>query len=331
MEISLPFLLCVVLVLGLAGPGCEEQSQKPKPFNAGDYSFVIKIGSLDRKYIVHVPSAYNGKTPMPVVLMLHGGGGTARAAMWETGWSTTAEQAGFLAVFPEATPPDPSKPGRFYGNPQTWNDGSGRFHSGLLNIDDVGFINALIDDMLSRFAADEQRIFVTGISNGASMTYRVGVELSHRIAAIAPVSGHLWLKEPKLARPVPLIYTNGTEDPLNPLEGGGEIRSFSGRIESRPPVRESVMRWVEMLGCSPESEVIYDNNGVRGIAYGRCQEDSEVVFYTVEGLGHTWPGGRSLLPESMVGKTSDRMKANDVIWEFFKKHPMKRPTTPPNR
>ncbi len=219
--------------------------------------------------------------------MLHGGGGTARAAMRETGWAGKADESGFLAVFPEATSPNPRAPGNFAGNPQTWNDGSGRFHSGSTNVDDVGFINALLDDLLSRFAVDSRRIFVTGFSNGASMAYRVGAELSVRIAAIALISGHLWLKDPQPLRPVPLVSIAGLADPLNPPDGG-EIRAPGGRVEYKPPLRDSVLRWAKTSGCPPEPAVIRDVDGVKGIAYSPCLRGSEVVFYTVEGLGHTW-------------------------------------------
>jgi len=318
----LALLFLVVLMGSLGNNSCQGGSQQPKISAPGDHHFAIKVASLERRYVVHVPPSYDGIKPFPVVIMFHGGGGTAQAAMRETDWSAKAEQAGFLAVFPEATPPDTTKPGQFRTNPQTWNDGSGRFHSGRLNIDDVGFVDAMIDDLLSRFSVDERRIYATGFSNGASMTFRAGLELSHRIAAIAPVSGHLWLKELKLARPVPLIYIFGAEDPLNPLEGG-TVRLPWSAGNKRPPVLESVLRWAEALGCSLEPEVIYDHDGVKGVIYPHDRADSEIVFYTVEGLGHTWPGGQSLLPESMVGKTSTKLRANDVIWEFFEKHPIR--------
>ena len=83
---------------------------------------------MDRRYTVHVPPGYDGQQTVPVVIMLHGGGGTGRAAATETGWGAKADQAGFLAVFPEALARDPAKPSSFAGNPQLWNDGSDRFY-----------------------------------------------------------------------------------------------------------------------------------------------------------------------------------------------------------
>jgi len=288
----------------------------------GDTQGTLTVDGRARTYLLHAPPGYDGRTAVAVVIVLHGGGGTAGAVRKETGWAKKADEAGFLAVFPEGTSPNPSSPSRFTGNPQTWNDGSGRFHSGQRNIDDVGFVNALLDDLLAKWAIDPKRVFVTGFSNGASMTYRLGVELSSRIAAIAPVSGHLWIKHPKLDQPVSIVFLIGTADPLNPLEGG-DVRLPSGRVEWHPPVQDSIRKWVAMNGCSPEPKTIDDQNGVKGIAYEACREGSEVAFYTIEGMGHAWPGGKNLLPERMVGKASDKINATDVIWEFFKRHPRK--------
>ncbi len=314
-------LLHAVLLLGHAiGFAGQQQLEQPQRLGPGDHSLVIKAGSLERRYIVHVPPSYDGKTPSPVVMMFHGAGGTARGAMRQTGWISKADEAGFLVVFPEGMSRDPSRPARFKGNPQIWNDGSGRGQAGQRHIDDVSFARALIDDLLSRLAVDKLRIYATGFSNGASMTFRVGAELSSRIAAIAPVAGHLWLNNPKLDRPVSMIYLIGTEDPLIPFEGS-EVRMSNGRIHKKPPVRETVLTWAKMLGCELQPKVVYDKDGVKGTAYGPCKERSQVIFYTIADMGHTWPGGKSRLPEWMVGKTTDKLKATDVIWEFFQKHP----------
>ena len=315
--VALTYFLSAAVIAGQETPA---QAQK---LGSGDHALAVRVGDLERHYTVHIPPRYENRRSIPVVMMFHGAGGTAKGAIRQTGWTAKADEAGFLVVFPEATPPDPRKPARFRGNPQIWNDGSGRGHAGRRNIDDVGFVSALIDDLASRFAVDPERIYVTGFSNGASMAFRLGAELSSRIAAIAPASGHLWLKEPRLERPVPLIYIIGTEDPLNPLEGG-EVSAPRGRARSRkPPVRDSVLAWAKLDGCRLEPAVLYDKDEVKGIAYAPCNGGSEVLFYTIEGMGHTWPGGKSRLPEWMVGKTSDKIKATDLIWEFFEKHPMK--------
>jgi polyhydroxybutyrate depolymerase len=113
-----------------------------------------------------------------------------------TEMSDKSEEAGFLAVFPNAIRPFPSKLVNFRPNPQVWNDGSGRGYSGKRDVDDVGFIDTMIDDLSIWFSVDPQRIYVTGFSNGASMSFRLGVELSESIAGIAPVAGYFWLENP---------------------------------------------------------------------------------------------------------------------------------------
>jgi polyhydroxybutyrate depolymerase len=186
-------------------------------------------------------------------------------------------------------------------------------------VDDVGFVNALLDDLEARFKVDQQRIYVTGLSNGASMAFRVGRELSERIAALAPVAGSDWLEESRVSEPVSLLYITGDADPLNPIEGGEfGVGPVEGGV--KPAVAEYIARWVDMLGCSREPEIDTGSEGVRREAYRPCEGQEEVVFITVEGMGHVWPGGRGLLPESVVRPDTDKLNATEVIWEFFEAH-----------
>lgn len=295
----------------------------PEP---GEHRFTIHVGSLDREYVVYVPRGYDGTSRVPVVIMFHGGGGTARGTMTETGWTAKADEARFLAVFPEGARPDTSRPGHFVLNPQVWNDGSGRF-AALMKADDVGYIRAAIDDVRGRFAIDARRIYACGFSNGASMTFRVGEELADRIAAIAPVAGACWKPAPAPSRAVPCLYITGTDDPLNPL-AGGEIRMpWSGTSAgTKPSVWEDAMRWARGTGCGEaSSRIIFDRDGVKATCWGPGRGGCEVLLYTIEGMGHTWAGGRNLLPEAWVGRTSDKISATDLIWEFFQRHALPAP------
>jgi polyhydroxybutyrate depolymerase len=202
-----------------------------------------------------------------------------------------------------------------------WNDGSNRYFSGRDEPDDVGFLAAVLDELSERFAADSQRVYATGFSNGASMAFRIGAELSDRIAAIAPVAGSCWLDQIALQRPVPLCYITGSADPLNPLDGGSTKIIFGGsetiRSKPKPPVRDAIVRWAAANGCPDVATRICETDGVRTEIFGPGRHGTNVVYITVDGLGHVWPGGQSPLPESVVGKTSDKLQATDVIWEFF--------------
>lgn len=323
-------ILCFSALLMLAVPILGADSARQAKPNAtelgpGDHSLSVEVGDLNRHYIVHVPPGYDGKKPLPIVIMFHGGGGTARGVMRETGWAQKADTGVFLAVFPDATPPDPTMPSRFKTNGQIWNDGSGRFHAGQKNIPDVAFINAMLDDLIARFAVDRQRIYAAGFSNGASMAFRVGVELSSRIAAIAPFAGALWIKQPKLERPVSLYYITGDADPLNPFEGGvpkfatgGASRDMAS--QAKPAARENVTTWARILGCQAEPKPIPASPGVTTVSYSAGRDNSEVRFTIIKDHGHVWPGGKNQLPESLVGRASDKFKATDAIWEFFERH-----------
>lgn len=303
------------LAFGPPPTGVSTQALPP-----GDYASVVKVGGMARNYTVHVPRGFDGARALPVLLMFHGGGGSAKGAIDETSWGKKADEKGFFAVFPEGLTGDPERPASFLQNPQHWNDGSGRGQGGRKQFDDVGFANAVIDDMLARFGVDPKRIYVTGFSNGASMTFRVGAELSRRIAAIAPVSGHLWLDEVHLDAPVPLLYIIGTKDPLNPIEGGDARQPWGRRSQRKPPVRESLQRWARASGCGEEIKVVSEEDGVRTARVGGCKNGAEIVFVTVAGLGHVWPGGKNHLPEALVGPPSDKLDATTLIWSFLEKH-----------
>lgn len=291
----------------------------------GNHTYHIGIEDLRREYIVHIPKSYDGKTTVPLVVIFHGGGGRAEGTMQSTGWIEKSEQAGFIAVYPEGSREHPDKPWRFRGNGQTWNDGSERINLGAVerNVDDLFFIEAMLLDIFDRFPIDRKRVFATGFSNGASMTFRVARELSQYFAAVAPVAGGDWLKSPVPEFPLSLLYITGSVDPLNPLEGG-EIRIGWKTYGIKHPVVEMLQKWVKMQDCSESEKIIVYSNGVKGVIYSNCTGGSEVSYYIVEGLGHIWPGGESPLPEWLVGEPSDKLHGTEVIWEFFVEHPRER-------
>jgi polyhydroxybutyrate depolymerase len=289
----------------------------------------LLVAGTSRRALVHLPKNAMGTAPLPLVLMLHGMGGTAENVIKETGWMAKADAEDFIVAFPEATRPDMNQPAKFGRNSPAWNDGSGRFQAGKQDVPDVAFIAALLDHLEAKFAVDRQRIFVVGFSNGASMTFRVGAELSERIAAIAPVAGAFWLAEPKATRAIPMLYITGTNDKLNPMAGGLPSNAAGEKFKDapekpKPPVRESVTRWAQMIGCSPSPQSVSGTaDGITTEVYRGGRDGTEVIFTTIADQGHVWPGAASPLPEFMVGKATQRLMATDAVWEFFKAHPLK--------
>src|SRR5258705_5630801 len=293
-----------VAVLALAAFAATSADPEYRPVAApGDHNESIEVGAgafkTTRTFVVHVPVGFDGKSKVPVAFVLHGSGGSGAGAEPQTVWAAKSDREGFIAVFPDGTPVRPALPARFLGNPRLWNDGAGRAAASMGKVDDVGFVSATIDYLEAHYSADPDRIYCTGFSNGASMTFSVGLNLSSRIAAVAPVSGHLWHSGKQLAHPVPLLFIIGTDDPLNPL-AGGNVKLPWGNTQYHPPIDDSLKEWERMLGCGPEVTTTRERNGVDEVAYDQCAKGGEVVYYTVRGLGHVWPGGKNRLPEKWV-------------------------------
>ena len=279
----------------------------------------VRLGSFDRHFMVHVPASFDAKRKLPVVIMLHGVGGTGQQAMEQTGWDREADRENFIAVFPDGVAEHPKLAPSFLLNPQTWNEGSGRHASGKRNDADVEFIAYIIDALEARYGADPDRIFVTGFSNGASMTFRIGVELSDRVAAIAPVAGHLLVHNHQLKRPLSTLYIIGRDDPLE-LPGGGVLRIRGEQVE-QPPIQQNLAQWRQLDGYAVTPSSDARDGGVEKVTFADCSDGALVVEYFVDDMGHVWPGGINRLPARLVGKPSDKINATEVIWRFFKAHP----------
>ena len=270
----------------------------------------VEVAGQVREGLVLAPR----ESPSPLVIMLHGAGGTGEWADGETGWSALADREGFTLAFPEAIALDPGKPPRFLTNPQRWNDYSSGPTGDPSNADDVAFLATLIDNAVSQYGVDPRRVYLTGFSNGAGMAFRAAAELADRLAAVAPVAGYCRVPDPRPAGPVPTLYVIGEADPLVPLRGGEVRNPWVHRLVRRPPVVESLERWAKAIGCEPRPQIESDVNGVRIELYpGPVQFRVAVI----EGLGHHWPGGKGQLNHKIAGLPSDRFNATEEIWRFF--------------
>jgi polyhydroxybutyrate depolymerase len=314
----------VSIALGAGFPWLSYAASPPAL--AGHQSAAFESGGLLRHYLLHLPTGYDATRPVPLVIMLHGMGGSGANAARETGWSALADSETFVVAYPDASRPDPALPPSLRTNPPAWADGSGRFHAARNGVDDVAFIRDLIARLTHEHAIDRQRVYVTGFSNGGSMAFRVGAELAGQVAAIAPVAGASWLADVRPQRALSLFYLSGTADPLNPFEGGYPKMAFGGREQGgkpKAPVMTAISAWAAALGCQTRASTDDTIDGVRTRVFGACRDDAEVRVVTVEGLGHIWAGGQNLLPEFMVGKPTDKLKATNTIWEFFGRHSMR--------
>ena len=272
---------------------------------------------IERRYLMYVPPGLDNRPgSYPLIVALHGGGGTALGMVRLTlgRFNELADEHGFYVVYPQ-------------GVGKSWNDGRGDVNSRAHaeRIDDVGFIGVLISQLRSEYPIDPQRIFATGISNGGLMSFRLGCSLPETIRSIAPVTASI----PSAIADtcvrgsgVALILFNGTDDPLVPYDGG-QIRVFGNNRGEVLSTTETIRIFVERNGCADDAQptemVDRSNDGTRvtALAYRDCRSKSQVLLYRIEGGGHTWPGGYQYLSERLVGRTSHDINACDEIWRFF--------------
>lgn len=297
-------LLAMLMAVGDAG------------LRPGDHSRTVEVDGEQRRYLVHVPPRYDSAVATPVVLAFHGGGANAENMATFSGLSDTADEAGFIAVYPAGS-------GRFQ-RMLTFNAGNCCGHAAAAHVDDVAFTRALLDDLAEVVNVDRRRVFATGMSNGAMMCYRLASELSDRVAAIAPVGGPMGMQECKPGRPVPVMHFHGDADEFAPFEGGRGRGPSGTEFYS---VRHSVDAWVAANGCerTPVIERLADRQDdgttVREERHGAGKEGSEVVLVVIEGGGHTWPGREPRLRS--LGVSTRDISANGMMWKFFQRHPMR--------
>lgn len=275
----------------------------------------ITVGGLKRSYVVHVPNRQDEDSPRPVVLALHGATMNGPMMAWLTDLNHKADDAGFIAVYPNGT----GKRSSLF-----WNGGKCCGSAVKENVDDVAFINSLLDDLMRNYPVDERRVYATGMSNGGIMVYRLAAELSDRIAAIAPVAGSLLTEISNLKRPVSVLHFHGTKDEFVPFEGGKGAKSITGTHFLS--AEQSVEKWVQVNGCDENARIeVLSKSGdemtVTRKSYGSGKDGAEVALVVIEGGGHTWPGKTT--PAEILGKSALNVSANELMWEFFAKHPMK--------
>jgi len=285
----------------------------PAPFST--LALDVPVGPRRRRALACVPAAAPPPAGWPLVLAFHGGQTHPEMMRRFSGLDAFAAAGRAVVVYPAGT-----------GSREdilTWNGGNCCGQALVDQVDDVGFARELVADVAGRLPVDPRRIHATGMSNGAMMAYRLAAEMADRIASIAPVAGPLALASVAPSRPVPVLHFHGTLDQFTPLEGGVGRRSVT-RVAHRP-VLDGLLDWVRADGCPPEPRrepvpCTDDGITIERFTWGPGRDDSEVVFYRLEGGGHTWPGRT---PDSFfLGPSALSLDANELIWKFFDRHPL---------
>ncbi len=321
-------------------------------------------GGRQRTYLVH---DFGTGEPAPVVIVLHGGGGSAANAVRMTGFDRVAARDRFVAVYPDGTA------ARAGGRLLTWNAGHCCASAMDAGVDDVGFIGAIVDALVAARRADPSRIYITGMSNGAMLAHRIGRELSTRIAAIAPVVGAVFGDEPAPRAAMPAFIVAGGDDAIVPPAGGpltvrlllgrrqqpvveGPRRTETGETPGDPgarrenigntrptsnaerrdgspvecsgtfttgcraadrdvaPAMAQATYWARHNGCGEPTRTTtaaYDRS-----EWKTCRSGAPVVFLSVAGNGHAWPGGEP--GRAGAAPPTKAFDATEAMWAFFR-------------
>jgi polyhydroxybutyrate depolymerase len=260
-----------------------------------------------REYLLYVPPSYDRNKPTPLVISLHGAALWGAAQKETSQWNRVADREGFIVVYPSG----------FDGSgPRIWRaDGGPRLDR------DVRFIAELIDTIAASHNIDRTRVYANGLSNGGGMSFALSCTMSDRIAAVGMVGAAQLLPFKWCAdsRPVPMISFHGTADPAAPYNGG-----FSWAAAERfPSIPGWTANWAKRNQCEPIPVDSAVSTHVVRRSYLNCADDAKVILYTINGGGHTWPGGKPL-PEWFAGLTTYEIDATQLMWDFFRRHPLKR-------
>jgi len=306
--------LAFVLIAG-GSPRCWRPATGAPGY--GSSARVIQSGGERRCYLLYLPEGLDLTRPSMLVVSLHGFSSRPEGQEYFARWQAIADREGFLLVYPQGT--------RF---PLRWNASA---EPGPGVADDVQFIRDLLQDLDRMFAIDPARIYINGMSNGGAMTHRLACEMADVFAAAGVVAGPI-VDLPggcTPARPMPIVGFHGTADPVVSYGGGtlssGAARRMFHREEGLRmySAQEWAAGWGERNGCQALEEAAGPGPDIRTDAYSGCRDGGDVVLYTIEGGGHTWPGGPNF---PFLGRTTQSVNASEVMLEFFLEHPL--PTQP---
>jgi polyhydroxybutyrate depolymerase len=277
-------------------------------FATGLTEHALRVGDLDRSFLVYAPAQWSQGGS--VVIALHGAGSSAADMVEFCGLNRAADLEGFLVVYPNGTGRMP--------HALSWNAGAAKVWAARNNIDDVGFMQRLLDQVLEASRADASRVYATGMSNGGLLCFRLACELPERLAAIAPVAISQ-VGELRPPRPMPVIHFHGTADDFVPYAGGLGRKSLTQTTFLS--VQQTLDTWVRANGCDAERRIElpqHCDDGTKVVRTEFTGGAAPVVHYQVVGGGHTWPGQQSRY--DFLGRVTQNLSANETICEFFRNY-----------
>ena len=298
--LNLIFSLAFVLLL----ISCQKNSTTPvdKTYRING---TITVDGIERSYLLNLPPGYYDSSGFSLVIALHGGGGSAKQFEITSRLTDKANAAGFIVVYPDGT-----------GAIKTWDAGTCCGSSVTKQIDDVKFISALIDKLVSTYKINPKKVYATGHSNGGMLCYRLACELSNKIAAIVPNSSTMVVTSPcNPSRAIPVLHMHSKLDQHVIYTGGVGI-GVSGVYF--PPI-DSVLNVFSLKNnCSNPSQEVFSNSLYTFTKWSSCTNNVTIQYYLTNDGGHGWPGGLPGGPDSDTPSTA--INANDLLWAFFQQY-----------
>ncbi len=291
---------------------------------AGLVNHKMIFDEVPREYYLYAPQTYQAEQAVPLVLVFHGGGGHAKQIAKFSDFNRIAEEQGFIVVYPESID-------------KHWNDGriTAEFEQHDAQVNDVGWIEALLEELSEHYAIDLDRVYAVGMSNGGIFTQRLAIDLSDSFAAVASIAAQI--AEPivghKPSSPISVLMMNGTADPFVPYEGG-EVTPYLfpklARFLKRPKrgsvvsTADTIDYWlyhndIRTKGVQIDVPDTSESDGVMAerVQWTNINNGVSVVLYKLIEGGHAWPGTKPYMPEALIGRTCQDFNASDAIWNFF--------------
>ncbi|MEO6949436.1 MAG: PHB depolymerase family esterase [Ginsengibacter sp.] len=278
------YLLTIILVL--IQPSVTAQTKS------------ILHNEIKRKYIIYTPKNYDAQKNYPVVFNFHGGGMTAAEQMLYTQFNHTADKYGFIVVYPK-------------GIKEDWNVGFGMSYK--TGTDDIGFTEALLNQIEKDYKIDSKKVFATGLSRGGFFCHRIAAELPNRFSAIATVGASL---------PDSVAYYNKSTTNISVLMVHGKadkVVDYEGKDGGYYSAMNSYKYWNKNTFTNEKmnkiDKVLNDNTSVDILK--SSSGNKTVVLISIENGGHTWPGADDFNIGLPIGLTSKEININEYMWDFF--------------
>jgi polyhydroxybutyrate depolymerase len=278
---------------------------------------ILKIDFKDRYYGLFVNQFCQHKnSKCPILFAFHGGGGEALKLDITTELVKLADQKNVVIVYPNASN-------------KHWNDGRPEVNS---QVEDLEFIDSVFAHINQKYSIDKKRVCATGISNGGLFSFRLACERSEIFSSVMPIAANMGLEKSKKCNPkksISILNIMGDEDPLIPFNGG-DIKGPLGlkKLGKVLSSFDTFEFWKKQLSCSSQTrselaKVTKDGTSIEEIKSSKCKDGIQLTQVVVHGGGHTWPGGRAVLSERLVGKTSNNFNASEKLINFCLSNPKK--------